>query len=58
MDYRIKSVRERVLSGAINVTYISTKLQLADMFTKGLPRVDHERMTAVALHGGDLDSLS
>ncbi|XRB14746.1 hypothetical protein RI054_09g45860 [Pseudoscourfieldia marina] len=58
VDYRIKSVRERVLSGAINVTYISTKLQLADMFTKGLPRVDHERMTAVALHGGDLDSLS
>ena len=58
VDYRIKSVRERVLSGAINVTYISTKLQLADMFTKGLPRADHERMTAVALHGGDLDSLS
>ncbi|XRB11717.1 hypothetical protein RI054_03g15500 [Pseudoscourfieldia marina] len=58
VDYRIKSVRERVLSGAINVTYISTKLQLADMFTKGLPRVDHERMTAVALHGGDLDSPS
>ncbi|XRB25016.1 hypothetical protein RI054_41g148720 [Pseudoscourfieldia marina] len=27
VDYRIKSVRERVLSGAINVTYISTKLQ-------------------------------
>ena len=58
VDYRIKSVRERVLARALEISYISTDLQLADLFTKPLPRATHDRLATTALNGGDIDLQS
>ncbi|KAJ8463851.1 hypothetical protein ONZ45_g17438 [Pleurotus djamor] len=37
-------VREKIISGEINVTYCSTTENLADLLTKGLPQPRHEKL--------------
>ena len=53
-------LRDHVSAGIINLVYISTHDNLADIFTKGLPRVIHEDLTyeigIMPNHGGVLES--
>ena len=47
-----------MLARALEISYISTDLQLADLFTKPLSRATHDRLATVALNGGDIDLQS
>jgi hypothetical protein len=38
-------LRDLVKSGTLNLVYVNTHLYLADLFTKGLPRVTHQDLT-------------
>lgn len=44
-DIALHFLRDHVSAGTINLVYISTHDNLADIFTKGLPRVIHEDLT-------------
>lgn len=45
IDISYHFLRDLVESGTLNIVYINTKNNLADLFTKGLPRVTHEDLT-------------
>ena len=44
VDLRYKWIQERVESGEFEVEYVPTKDQVADLFTKGLAKVQHEKL--------------
>ena len=52
IDVRMKRVRELVRRGTILLRYLSTRLQLADLLTKGLPVAEHIKFVQVILSGG------
>ncbi|CAA7262637.1 unnamed protein product [Cyclocybe aegerita] len=45
IDIAIHFLRDLVQHRTLNLVYINTKDNLADLFTKGLPRVQHEDLT-------------
>ena len=45
IDIALHFVRDLVQSEILDIVYINTKLNLADLFTKGLPRVTHQDLT-------------
>ena len=45
IDVRLKDIRDQVRKLVVELQYIDTKDQLADLFTKGLPREGHDRLT-------------
>jgi hypothetical protein len=49
IDVKHHFIRERVESGEIEVQYVPTRDQLADMLTKPLKRIDHERFRGVVM---------
>jgi hypothetical protein len=44
IDMRFHWLRDRIRQGQFTITYIASALNLADFFTKSLPRVIHEAM--------------
>ena len=54
LDIRLKYLREQVRIGAVVLRYVRTALQLADVFTKGLPRRTFGLAVRVLFHGGIL----
>jgi hypothetical protein len=49
MDVRYHFVREYVARGAIELEYVQSALNLADVMTKSLSREDHRRLTAMMM---------
>jgi hypothetical protein len=45
IDIRHHFIRENIISNKISVSYVPTEDNLADVFTKALDRVKHERFT-------------
>jgi hypothetical protein len=45
IDITYHFLRDLVKSGTLNLVYVNTHLNLADLFTKGLPRVTHQDLT-------------
>jgi hypothetical protein len=39
LDIKVHAIRERIQDGSVNVEYIATEDQTADLFTKALPEV-------------------
>ena len=45
IDIAYHFLRDLVKSGTLNLVYINTHQNLADIFTKGLPRITHQDLT-------------
>ena len=45
IDIALHFLRDHVEKGTLNMVYITTHNNLADLFTKGLPRVAHQNLT-------------
>ena len=56
MDTRLKRTRELVKDGTLLLRYLSTHLQLADLFTKALSAVTFLRLITPILSGGIVDT--
>ena len=54
LDIRLKYLREQVRIGAVLLRFVRTTRQLADVFTKGLPRRAFGLAIRVLFHGGIL----
>ena len=50
IDIRYHFIRNEVLSGTIKLAYIPTDLNLADIFTKGVPRPRLEKLSKLILN--------
>jgi hypothetical protein len=44
IDVRYHYVRQKVKEGVIRLTYVHTKANVADIFTKAMPKIDFERL--------------
>ena len=45
IDISYHFLRDLVKSGSLNLVYVNTRQNLADLFTKGLPRITHQDLT-------------
>jgi hypothetical protein len=45
IDISYHFLRDLVKSGILNLVYVNTHQNLADLFTKGLPRITHQDLT-------------
>ena len=45
IDITYHFLRDLVKSGTLNLVYVNTHKNLADLFTKGLPRITHQDLT-------------
>ena len=45
IDVHVHFIRDKVLDGTITVSYVPTDKHVADLFTKGLAWIKHERFT-------------
>ena len=54
LEVRLRATRERERNGSLRMKQITTDQQLADIFTKGLPRDAHEKFVRAIFAGGNV----
>ena len=45
IDVHVHFIRDKVSDGTVTVSYVPTDENVADLFTKGLARIKHEKFT-------------
>ena len=49
LNLKYHFINDEVEKGTVSITYVESKAQLADIFTKALDRVEHQRQTKLLL---------